>query len=182
MEAARQIQRHVLVLNTGYEPLGVVPWETAITMWATDKCDVVEEYDDEIRSAYLTIKIPAVIRLRERVKKPRKAVKFSRINVYARDEYKCQYCGERCSTRDLTYDHVIPRSQGGKTNWTNIVSCCVSCNTRKGGRTPEQARMRLLKHPVQPAAVPEVTFQITKSTPEAWRDYLHWAGALEVDE
>jgi 5-methylcytosine-specific restriction endonuclease McrA len=175
-------QRHVLVLNTCYTPLGVIPWETAISMWSTDKADIVEEYDEEVRSAYLTMRIPAVIRLRERVSKKQKVVKFSRINVYARDGYRCQYCGEHCSTRELTYDHVVPRSQGGKTNWTNIVSCCIECNSWKGGRTPEQAKMKLIKKPAQPSHVPEVTFQITQDTPEAWRDYLHWAGTLDKDE
>jgi 5-methylcytosine-specific restriction endonuclease McrA len=168
-----------LVLDCGHQVLGVVPWETAISMWVTEKCEVLSEYDDVVRSAYLTINIPAVVRMREAVKKRHKAVKFSRINVYARDGYKCQYCGEHCKTDELTYDHVVPRAQGGKTEWTNIVSACMDCNSYKGGRTPEQAKMKLLKKPVQPKSVPTVTFRITKDTPEAWRDYLHWSEELE---
>jgi hypothetical protein len=83
---------------------------------------------------------------------------------------------------ELTYDHVVPRAQGGKTTWTNIVSCCVKCNSKKAGRTPEQAKMKLLKKPVQPKAIPAVFIQLSrKNVPDAWRDYLYWSGALEKD-
>lgn len=174
------MQHNTLVLNASYEPLGVVSWDAAITMWATDKVVIVEEYDQEIRSAYLTMRIPAVVRLNNYVSKPEKAVKFSRANVYARDNYECQYCGEKCKTDELTYDHVIPRSKGGLTEWTNIVSCCYDCNSKKGGRTPEQARMRLRKQPVRPRAVPKIEFEFTgKPIPEQWRDYVYWAGELD---
>lgn len=172
-----------LILNASYEPLGVVGWQAAITMLYGGKAAPLEEYDQVVRSAYLTMRIPAVIRLNEYVTKPIKAVKFSRANVYARDEYKCQYCGTKCSTSELTYDHVVPRSKGGQTVWDNIVSCCYKCNARKGGRTPEQARMKLLKKPVRPKAVPRIEFDFTgKSIPEQWRDYVYWTGSLESSE
>lgn len=172
-----------LVLNASYEPLGVVPWDVAVTGLHNEKMTVVEEYDQVVRSAYLTMRIPAVVRLNSYVAKPIKALKFSRVNVYARDSYRCQYCGERCRTDELTYDHVIPRASGGTTVWENIVACCYDCNSRKGGRTPEQAKMRLLKKPVRPKAVPRVDFEFTgRSVPEQWRDYVYWTGALDQDE
>jgi 5-methylcytosine-specific restriction endonuclease McrA len=123
-----------------------------------------------------------VVRLLKRFRRHKKPVKFSRVNIYGRDDYKCQYCGHKKSINELTYDHVIPRSQGGKTTWTNIVSACGECNSKKAGRTPEQARMKLLKKPVQPVDMPAVFIQVNKSNvPDAWRDYLYWTGSLEQD-
>lgn len=174
------MQLTTLVLNASYEPLAVLSWQDAVTLLHTEKALAVEEYDQVIRSAYLTMRVPAVVKLNSYVTKPVKAVKFSRANVYARDEYKCQYCGEKCKTDELTYDHVIPRSKGGTTVWENIVSCCYDCNSKKGGRTPEQAKMRLLKKPVRPKAVPKIDFEFTgKSVPEQWRDYMYWNDTLE---
>lgn len=171
-----------LMLDQGYAPLGVISWQRAVQMLSLGKAEVVEEYDTEIRSQFLVIKIPAVVRLLRVFRKRRKPVKFSRVNVCARDDYKCQYCGVRHLIGELTYDHVIPRSQGGRTIWTNIVACCYDCNSKKAGRTPEQAGMRLLKKPIQPVDVPAVVIQLSRrNVPDAWRDYLYWAGALEQD-
>ncbi len=171
-----------LMLDRGYAPLGIVPWTTAVTLLYQDKVEIVEEYDREIRSAYTVIKVPAVIRVKHAVNKRAKPVKFSRVNVYGRDGYRCQYCGEKCSMKELTYDHVLPRSQGGKTNWLNIVSACMDCNSKKACRTPEQAKMRLLKKPVQPMNTPTVMIPVSKnSIPDAWRDYVWWAGDLDQD-
>lgn len=175
-------EAQTLMLTNDYAPLKVISWKRAIELLTLGKIEVIEEYDEEIRSAYLVIKVPAVVRLLKRFRKHHKPVKFSRINVYGRDDYKCQYCGAKCGMSDLTYDHVVPRSQGGKTVWENIVSCCVRCNSRKAGRTPEQAKMKLMKKPVQPSAMPAVFIQISRKTvPDAWRDYLYWTGALESD-
>lgn len=176
------MQHTTLILNSSYEPLGVIPWSDAVTALYNNKASVVEEYDQVVRSAYLTMRIPAVVRLNTYVKKPVKELKFSRVNVYARDGYRCQYCSEKCRTDELTYDHVIPRSMGGKTEWTNIVSCCYFCNAKKGGRTPEQAKMKLLKKPVRPRAVPKIEFEFTgKPVPEQWRDYIYWEGSLSEE-
>jgi len=175
-------EHHTLVLDQGYQPVGVVPWTTAVTMLFTDKCEVVEEYDGFVRSQLLVIKIPAVIRLLNAFRRKKKAVKFSRVNIYARDGYRCQYCGDKFSMNELTYDHVKPRAQGGKTEWTNIVSCCVRCNGWKGGRTPEQAKMKLIKKPVQPVSVPSMVIEVNRTNvPEAWRTYLYWTGELDSE-
>lgn len=175
-------QRRTLVLDQGYAPVGVVSWMDAVSLWFTGKAEIIEEYDGFVRSTSLVIKIPAVIRLINAIRRHRKPVKFSRVNVYARDDYKCQYCGKRLPMDELTYDHVIPRTLGGKTEWTNIVSCCDDCNGKKGGRTPAQARMRLIKNPIQPTSTPSMVIPLSKtSTPDEWRSYLYWTSELDSD-
>ena len=171
-----------LLLSQGYEPIKVISWQRAITLLFLGKVEVLEEYKDDIRSVNVIIKIPAVVRLLRAFRRHSKPVKFSRVNIYARDNYRCQYCGRRANISELTYDHVIPRSQGGKTEWTNIVSCCYDCNRKKGGRTPHQASMKLLAHPTQPNWVPAITIRISmRSVPDAWRDYLYWTGELSIE-
>jgi 5-methylcytosine-specific restriction endonuclease McrA len=109
------------------------------------------------------------------VKKTKTPVKFSRQNIYARDKYRCQYCGAKFGPEELTYDHVVPRSRGGKTKWDNIVTCCIRCNRKKGGRTPAEARMRLIRKPSQPTWLPALRITIGfKEVPNSWRDYLYW--------
>lgn len=175
-------EAQTLVLTQAYEPLKVVSWKRAIELLTLGKVEVIESHDQEIRSAFIVMKIPSVVRLIRAFRRRPKQLKFSRVNVYGRDDYRCQYCNKFCKMNELTYDHVIPRSQGGRTEWTNIVACCVPCNSRKSGRTPEQAGMKLLKKPVQPKAVPAVFLQISrKNVPDAWRDYLYWTSELDTD-
>ena len=171
----------VLVLDQGYQPHRVISWERAVGMLFAGKVEVVEEYDEDIRSVSLTIKMPAVVRLLRALRHGARAVKFSRIHVAMRDEFRCQYCGRTDALRRLTYDHVVPRSQGGTACWGNIVMACRQCNGRKGSRTPEQAGMRLLHAPVRPQWLPIVAFRIEggATIPEAWRSWLYWHGALE---
>jgi len=172
-----------LLLSQGYEPIKIISWQRAMTLLTLDKVDIVEEYDAEIRAMSMIVKVPAVVRLRKSFRRHSKPVKFSRVNIYARDNYKCQYCGKKAAMHALTYDHVTPRSQGGRTEWTNIVTCCYECNRKKGGRTPKQAGMHLLTQPSQPNWVPAVVIRIsTRSVPDAWRDYLYWTGELTVGE
>ena len=132
-----------LLLSVGYEPVKVVSWQRAITLLFLGKVEVLEAYDREVRSPTLVIKMPAVVRLLQVFRRYKARPKFSRINIYARDKYRCQYCGGKLPVSELTYDHVTPRAQGGKTEWTNIVTACATCNARKGNRTPKQACMRL---------------------------------------
>lgn len=170
----------VLVLDQGFQPHRIVSWQRAVTMFWRGVCEIVEEYDEEIRSVTLTMKMPAVVRLLRAVGRKR-AVKFSRINVLTRDNFTCQYCGKHLAVRKLNYDHVVPRCQGGKTVWENIVTSCVPCNDRKRGRTPEQARMRLLKIPIRPKSLPIVAMHIDvgDTLPDTWASYLFWNTALE---
>jgi 5-methylcytosine-specific restriction endonuclease McrA len=165
----------VLLLNITYEPLRVINWKKAITLLLLDKVEVLEEYNREIRSVSFTLKLPSVVRLLRLVKRPKTPVKFSRQNIYARDKNTCQYCGSAHPWEDLTYDHVIPKYRGGKTEWSNIVTCCISCNRRKGGRTPAEAGMKLIRKPARPKWLPALRVTIGyKEIPRSWRDYLYW--------
>jgi 5-methylcytosine-specific restriction endonuclease McrA len=139
------------------------PWEKVIIELTNRKVEVLEEYPEVIypeslaRSVMIpgwTGRMPAVVRLLKPVSTFKKGVKFSRINVFTRDNFTCQYCGAKKGMKDLNYDHVVPRIQGGKTVWENIVTACYPCNDRKAGRTPEQAGMKLRKQPVVPKTLP----------------------------
>lgn len=170
-----------LVLDLGYQPHRIVSWQRAVTMLFQGKVEVVEEYDEEIyKGATMTLRMPAVVRLLQMVKR-KKHVRFSRMNVLTRDNWTCQYCGRRFDTKDLNYDHVTPRSQGGKTVWENIVTSCYDCNDRKRDRTPQQAGMSLRKQPVKPTSLPVVAFHLDAldSIPEAWANWVYWHGSLE---
>ncbi len=165
----------VLLLNITYEPLKIINWKRAITLLFLEKVEVLEEYSQEIHSVSFTIKLPSVVRLLRMVKKPKTPVRFSRQNIYARDKYQCQYCGSRFPTEELTYDHVIPKSLGGKTRWENIVTCCIKCNRRKGGRTNKEAGMKIIRKPSRPTWLPALRITIGfREVPHSWRDYLYW--------
>jgi 5-methylcytosine-specific restriction endonuclease McrA len=181
---AGRIMEMTLLLNTTFEPLRVVHWKRAITLMWQEKVEVLEVYEKEIHAVSITIKLPSVIRLLKmiRIKDSHHTVKFSRANIFARDKHHCQYCGKGFRTEELTFDHVIPISRGGKKAWENIVTACLACNNRKSGRTPEEARMRLIKHPVKPKWSPTFTITIgLKTLPESWRDYLYWNVELDLD-
>jgi 5-methylcytosine-specific restriction endonuclease McrA len=172
-----------LLLNATYEPLKIVHWQKAVTLWVQGKVEIISVYDREVRSVSFTFRLPSVIRLLRRVKIRRRFdyVPFSRANIYARDHYTCQYCGHASPTTDLTFDHVVPVAQGGRKDWENIVTCCIGCNRKKGGRTPEQAHMRLVRHPRRPDRAPALRITIgLRATPESWRDYLYWN--VELDD
>jgi 5-methylcytosine-specific restriction endonuclease McrA len=172
-----------LLLNATYEPLKVVHWKKAVTLWCQGKVEVISVHDREVHSVSISFKLPSVIRLLRyiRIKRRIDYVPFSRANIYARDRNHCQYCGQQFSICELTFDHVIPVAQGGRKDWENIVTCCVSCNRRKGGRTPDEAGMRLIAHPRRPHSVPAVRFTIgIREAPDSWRDYLYWN--VELDD
>jgi 5-methylcytosine-specific restriction endonuclease McrA len=171
-----------LLLNATYEPLRVVHWQKAITLWCQGKVEIVAHYEREVRSVSFSIKLPSVIRLlrRIRVRRAAECVPFSRANIYARDNHSCQYCGDALATAELTFDHVIPVAQGGRKDWENIVTCCISCNRQKGGRTPAEAHMRLMKAPRRPDSAPAIRITIElRYAPESWRDYLYWNAELD---
>lgn len=173
-----------LLLNASFEPLKVISWQRAITLLTQGKVEVIESYEREIRGVTITFRLPSVLRLLKLVKIRRASqeVRFSRANIYQRDHYTCQYCGTRHAAEELTFDHVIPLVQGGDTSWENIVTACLACNNRKGGRTPRQANLRLVRAPVKPKWMPVVTVTIgIKSAPLSWRDYLYWNIELDKD-
>lgn len=161
-----------LLLTPWMAPHKIIPWQTAVVMSFLGKVEVLEEYDDVITSPSLTIKTPAVVRLKRSAGGTKRPVKFSRANVFTRDGFACQYCGAKKSPRELNYDHVVPRVQGGKTVWENIVTSCYECNTRKRGRTPEQAGMKLLRQPVKPKSLPSSLVALRDThVPVAWHPY-----------
>jgi len=123
-------------------------------MWFGGKVEVVEEYEDLIASVNLVIRMPAVVRLLRNVRVQRSGVKFSRFNVMLRDGFTCQYCQRTLPVRELTCDHVLPRTRGGATGWENIVTACRPCNERKGNRTPAEAAMLLPTPPKAPRWLP----------------------------
>lgn len=164
-----------LVLNSSYEPINIVSWQKAIQLLFQGKVEVVEESDKTIRTVSITMRIPSVLRLLRFVPLKRRAriVRFSRLNIFIRDAYSCQYCGHTPPKSHLTLDHVVPAVQGGLKDWTNIVTSCKPCNQRKGGRTPEEAGMKLRKRPVEPSWLPNTKVEIgIQITPESWRLYL----------
>ncbi|HEY3360203.1 MAG TPA: HNH endonuclease [Polyangia bacterium] len=165
-----------LVLDQGYMPVNVVDWRRAMSTIARARADVLEEYAAVVHAG---VQMPAVVRLNRPVARHELRVKVSRQNVLARDRGRCQYCGRRFPSAELTYDHVTPRAQGGKTTWENIVMACVDCNRTKGNRTPAQAEMRLLRPPARPGWVPRYNTRLqTPEVPPEWRDY--WTIELEA--
>ena len=173
-----------LLLNASFEPLRIISWKKALTLLFAGKVEVIDEYDQQIHAITFAIKLPSIIRLLKYVRvKNHHRVKFSRANIYARDEYTCQYCGETLPSAELTFDHVVPVAQCGRKDWENIVTCCISCNRRKGGRTPEQAHMKLVRHPRRPDKAPAIRITIgLRNAPESWRDYLYWNVELDEDD
>lgn len=171
-----------LVLNATYEALDVVSWQRAMTLWAQGKVEIMETHDREVRAVTFTFKLPSVVRLLRFVRqRKRTTVPFTRANIYARDQYTCQYCRREFHSTDLTFDHVTPVSQGGRRDWENIVTACVSCNRRKANRTPEEAGMSLPRPPRKPINTPAFRLSIGyRRAPENWRDYLYWHATLDT--
>jgi 5-methylcytosine-specific restriction endonuclease McrA len=141
-----------------------------------------QEEDDWVRTVSSEIQVPRVIRLLGYEKLPRQTVKFNRRNIFARDNNLCQYCGKRFPTTELSLDHVIPRSQGGQSTWENVVCACVSCNVRKGGRTPKQAHLTLIRKPEKPKRSPLLKVKLTQKKYQSWKTFLdnaYWSVELK---
>lgn len=165
------INRHVLVLNQSYEPLNICRVRRAIVLIYQGKADLLENGVGFIHSASDIFPIPSVIKLDRMVKRPRPERKLTRLGVFHRDDYTCQYC--KGKGQELTLDHVIPRYRGGEHTWENVVSACVPCNRHKAGRTPQQAHMRLVQKPCQPRDnIPFIiSYHYLKPISE-WQKYL----------
>ena len=179
----------VLVLNRSYLPVHVTSARRAFSLLYQGIARVVNEQyetfdfdswrdlavgaqDDSIGTVGGFIRIPRVILLQAFDRIPRRHVRFSRINIYARDNNRCQYCAQRKPRSELNLDHVVPRSRGGRSTWENVVCCCRQCNRRKGGRTPPQARMRLIRRPVKPRWTPVMGVLGNRDGYPEWRPFL----------
>jgi len=188
----------VLVLNRMYMAVHVINVRRAVCMLYRELAEVIHiedghfsNYDfenwqlvselnwehhndseDWIRSVSFQLQVPRVIRLLRYDRVPKHSLRFNRRNLFARDQHQCQYCGRHAPLTQLSLDHVIPRSRGGQTTWENIVCCCLTCNTRKGGRTPKEARMRLLTKPKKPRFNPMLVRKLQNPKYSSWRTFV----------
>jgi 5-methylcytosine-specific restriction endonuclease McrA len=198
----------VLVLNKVYSAIRVVDAFKAFNLLIADKAEVIAvehgkfvnydlrswrdaaefqrtfEHDDHewVTTPSIVIAVPKIVRLLGYDRVPREQVKLNRRNIYARDASRCQYCGKHFSTKELTIDHVVPRVQGGMNTWDNLVCACVRCNARKGGRTPTQANMRLMRTPVKPKRNPAIAMRLGSPRYQSWKAFLdeaYWTVELE---
>jgi len=204
------LSHSVLVLNRQYMAVHVVNVRRAITLLFRDLAEVIhleagqyvnydfvswrevselkqafEEHEadaDWLQAVNFAIQIPRIIRLLAYDKVPRHGLRFNRRNVFARDANRCQYCGRSFPTSELSLDHVIPRSRGGEASWQNIVCSCVDCNARKGGRTPREAGMKLIRTPVRPKHSPLLAVKLNNPKYESWKTFLssaYWSVDLK---
>jgi 5-methylcytosine-specific restriction endonuclease McrA len=173
-----------LVLNADFRPLSYYPlslwsWQETIKAVFLERVDVVSTYDTLIHSPSFEMRLPSVVSLKSYIAQDRPPA-FTRFNLFLRDSFSCQYCG---SGEDLTFDHLTPRSRGGRTTWENIVTACARCNLAKGGRTPREAAMSPHKHPRRPSMY-ELQDRGRKFPPnylhQSWLDYLYWDIELEA--
>lgn len=136
----------VLLVNTDLTPIGIIPWTKAVTMFILEKVDIYKEGDKVIRSEKLAIPKPLIVRLKK-YKYIKYFPRLSKLNIFLRDQYSCQYCGVQLTTKTATLDHIVPRSKGGTNDWTNIVTCCKECNCKKADKTLEEIGFKLLNKP-----------------------------------
>jgi 5-methylcytosine-specific restriction endonuclease McrA len=192
--AVSVLNTKVLVLNRSYLPVHITSVKRAFSLLYQDIARVVNEeyrtfdfdswadvsasvHDDTIGLVNRIVRVPRVILLLAYDRVPRRQVRFSRFNIYARDRSTCQYCGKRFPRSELNLDHVVPRSQGGLSRWENVVCSCHACNRRKGGRTPEQAHMRLLHPPRRPEWTP---FMLETFSLRRYREWAPFLSAVDV--
>lgn len=176
-----------LVLNADFRPLSYFPlslwsWQETVKAVFLGRVNILSEYDQTIRSPSFEMRLPSVIALKEYVPGNRRPA-FTRFNVFLRDRFECQYCGTPHPTHELTFDHVIPRSRGGRTSWENVVTACSACNLRKGSHLPREIRMFPRQTPHEPTTM-SLQERGRRYPPgflhTSWRDYLYWDSELET--
>ena len=192
------LDSHVLVLNKHYAAVRVVSARQALCMLFKQIAEIVSVEDQSyqshdfeswrevsryrakyerqhhewVRCVRFELAVPRIIRLLIYDRLPRRAVKLNRRNIFARDRNRCQYCGQKFPTSELSLDHVLPRSRGGVVSWRNLVCACVNCNVKKGGRTPREARMRLVTEPIKPKRSPVITLRLSSAKYASWKHFL----------
>ena len=175
---AKEVAEVISVEAGTYVAYDFSSWAEASDYQRAHECDV----HDWVTTTRLIIAVPKIIRLLGYDRFPREQVKLNRRNIYARDGNQCQYCGRHFSTRELTLDHVIPRVQEGTNSWANLVCSCVSCNAKKGGRTPTQAHMKLIRTPIKPKRNPAIALRLGSPKYQSWKTFLdeaYWTVELE---
>ena len=161
-----------LLLDVNYFPVKIISWQKAITLLVTNRAEMIDEYSDKIiRSVSLSLKLPKILRLYQ-THKLSYSVRFTRLNVFHRDNFQCQYCSIRLPACELTFDHVVPVSKEGETTWENVVTCCKPCNTKKGPKTLQESRMKLLKTPRKPSWSIELCLRLKEDDPLEWWDFF----------
>ncbi len=208
LNAASNLNAHVLVLNRQWMAIHVTNARRAFSLLVRDLAEVIHVGDgsylghdfeswaelslerdafethphDWVRTVRMELAVPKVIRLLEYDRMPRQDVKLNRRNIFARDHNQCQYCGQRFPLSEMSIDHVHPRSQGGGSSWQNLVAACTGCNARKGGRTPQQARMHLIRPPVKPKRNPVISLRLGTDKYACWQaflDHAYWTVELK---
>ncbi len=160
----------VLLLNFTYEALHVTNLRRALKLLISGKAEIVQTSDGKmVHSPSKQIPLPSIIRLRYFVSRPFLEVPLTRKNILLRNNYTCQYCGSK-DVKSMTVDHVLPKSMGGQSSWENLVCACKSCNSKKKGRSPHEAQMKLLSKPRKPKLIPWRPFR--KEVPEPWLPFL----------
>lgn len=206
-DGAVGLDSKVLVLNRAFVAVRVISVRRAFVLLAREAAEIIhvengrfENHDFEswaevsalraefepdehewVRTVRFDIAVPRIVRLLGYDRLPNQIVKLNRRNLFARDRNQCQYCGRYFPTSELSIDHVVPRTQGGGDSWTNLVCACVRCNAKKGGRTPEQARMALVRKPVRPRRNPLISLRLGHEKYASWRAFLddaYWSVEL----
>jgi len=179
-----------LVLNADFRPLSYFPlslwtWQESVKAVFCDRVNIVSEYDQVVHSPSFNMRLPSVISLKEYIPASRRPA-FTRFNVFLRDRFSCQYCGDQFSASDLTFDHVVPRSRGGRTNWENVTTACSHCNIVKGNKMPTKTNGF---YPLVPPRQP-TTYELQENgrafppnfLHESWADFLYWDSELEQEQ
>jgi 5-methylcytosine-specific restriction endonuclease McrA len=175
-----------LVLNADYRPLSVFPlsswhWRDAVTALLLDRVALVANYEQVIHSPRLTMQVPSVVALK-RYQPLDGFPAFTRYNIYVRDQWRCQYCAREFPSSELTFDHVVPRSRGGRTTWDNVVTACAPCNSRKGAKSLRAVGMTLLRAPHRPTRrelAHSAGHHTVDEVHHSWVDYLYWDSELD---
>lgn len=209
LQGVSALNSSVLVLNRFFMAVHVISARRAFVLLCKRTAEVVHVFDNDqydsfdfegwrevsqyrelfvdsdnhdwVHTVSFEVRVPRVIRVLGYEKLPRQQVRFNRRNLFARDENRCQYCGRRFSTTELSLDHVVPRSHGGPTTWSNVVCACTSCNKHKGGRTPRQARMKLVRPPAAPRRCPVIRLKLRSEKYRSWKAFLsnaYWSVEL----
>jgi 5-methylcytosine-specific restriction endonuclease McrA len=175
-----------LVLNADFRPLSYFPlslwsWQETVKAVFLDRVNIISEYDERVHSPTWEMRLPSVISLKEYIPAARRPA-FTRFNVFLRDRFSCQYCNTAFPSHELTFDHVIPRSRGGRTTWSNVVTACSSCNLLKGSRLPHESGMYPRYRPLQPTT--HALQENGRGFPpnflhQSWRDFLYWDTELD---
>lgn len=176
----RELAEVIHIEDGQYANYNFESWREVSELKAQFKAD--EDREDWIRSVNFEIQVPRVIRLLFYDRVPRHSLRLNRRNIFARDGHRCQYCSKHLPSSELSFDHVVPRSRGGETTWENIVCACISCNVKKGGRTPQEAHMKLVRQPVRPKQSPLLAIKLGNPKYESWRTFLttaYWSVDLK---